>query len=99
MFAEGRLNNAILEWDENELNSLKKKEKAIARALLNSVSYVLYDGSLLSKPLTLNDNFFFVGGNSLNAVRVITKLRDQGFWLGNFVNKSLPIAILLSIYT
>lgn len=29
------------------------------------------------------DNYFFVGGNSLNAVSVVTKLRDQGFYLGN----------------
>lgn len=39
-------------------------------------------GGSLYKPLELADNYFFVGGNSLNAVIVVTKLKDQGFQLG-----------------
>lgn len=53
------------------------KEEA---ALLKTVSLVAGDAG---RPVRLTDNFFDIGGNSLNAVAVVTKLRDQGFHLGN----------------
>ena len=47
------------------------------RALLKTVASVV--GSSAHKPVQLTDNFFDVGGNSLNAVTVVTKMRDQGY--------------------
>lgn len=70
----------ICKWNENELNRLGEKERQMASALFKTVLSVL--GGSLHKPLVLTDNYFFVGGNSLNAVAVVTKLRDQGFFLG-----------------
>ena len=74
---------SICRWNENELNRLDERERNIASALLKTVLSVL--GGSLHKPLALTDNYFYVGGNSLNAVTVVTKLRDQGFYLGNTV--------------
>jgi hypothetical protein len=70
----------ICRWNENELNRLDERERSVASALLKTVLSVL--GGSLHKPLSLTDNYFYVGGNSLNAVTVVTKLRDQGFYLG-----------------
>ncbi|XP_046647830.1 tyrocidine synthase 3-like isoform X2 [Daphnia pulicaria] len=75
----------ICRWNENELNRLDERERNVASALLKTVLSVL--GGSLHKPLSLTDNYFYVGGNSLNAVSVVTKLRDQGFYLelGDFL--------------
>jgi hypothetical protein len=75
----------ICRWNENELNRLDERERNVASALLKTVLSVL--GGSLHKPLSLTDNYFYVGGNSLNAVSVVTKLRDQGFYLGIIHNK------------
>ena len=48
------------------------------KALLKTVMSVVGGG----RAAQLSDNFFEIGGNSLNAVAVVTKLRDQGFNLG-----------------
>lgn len=77
--------NAVIQRGEEELSHLNKKEQIIARALMKSADFVLGTSGFLDKPTELNDNFFFVGGNSLNAVRFITKMRDQGFSLGDFL--------------
>uniref|UniRef100_A0A0P5KZY5 Ss-alanyl conjugating enzyme n=2 Tax=Daphnia magna TaxID=35525 RepID=A0A0P5KZY5_9CRUS len=69
----------ICRLNENELNRLDETERSVASALLKTVLSVL--GGSLHKPLALTDNYFYVGGNSLNAVTVVTKLRDQGFYL------------------
>jgi len=70
----------ICKWNENELNRLDEKVRNLASALFKTVSSVL--GGSLHRSLSLTDNYFYVGGNSLNAVIVVTKLRDQGFYLG-----------------
>ena len=62
-------------WKESELN----REE---RALLKTVVGVI--GQSAKRPIQLEDNFFDVGGNSLNAVSVVTKLQDQGFFIGNY---------------
>jgi len=33
-------------------------------------------------PVTLHSNFYELGGNSLNSVYTVTKLRDQGYQIG-----------------
>lgn len=74
-------------WNEDELNLLDDdKGKFFATVLLKTILTVL--GGSLHKSLSLTDDYFCVGGNSLNAVIVVTKLKDQGFslgiWLFNF---------------
>lgn len=68
-------------WKESELN----REE---RALLKTVVGVI--GQSAKRPIQLEDNFFDVGGNSLNAVSVVTKLQDQGFFIdmGAFLTAS-----------
>uniref|UniRef100_A0A0P6E9S3 Ss-alanyl conjugating enzyme n=1 Tax=Daphnia magna TaxID=35525 RepID=A0A0P6E9S3_9CRUS len=57
-------------WDGNEFS----REE---RALLKTVHSII--GTSSGRAVQLSDNFFEIGGNSLNAVNVITKLKDQGF--------------------
>ncbi|XP_045028498.1 tyrocidine synthase 3 [Daphnia magna] len=47
------------------------------RALLKTVHSII--GTSSGRAVQLSDNFFEIGGNSLNAVNVVTKLKDQGF--------------------
>lgn len=55
------------------------------KALLKTVISVV--GSSIGRTVKLSDNFFDIGGNSLNAVAFVTKLRDQGYDLG-MLNKA-----------
>lgn len=61
-------------WNETELSH---EEKALLKTVVSIVGVCSLD-----RPIRLTDNFFEIGGNSLNAVNVVTKLRDQGFHLG-----------------
>lgn len=72
-------------WNESQLNQDEK-------ALLKTVIAVA--GTAGGRPVRLTDNFFEIGGNSLNAVTVVTKLRDQGIYLGAFsmlISKSVLV--------
>ncbi len=53
---------------------MRRKE----RILLSTVSIVLGDRL---RPVEGTDNFFDIGGNSINAVWVVNKLRDRGYHL------------------
>lgn len=66
-------------WNESQLN---QKEKALLKTVLAVA------GGAGGRPIRLTDNFFEIGGNSLNAVAVVTKLRDQGFNLGSSTYQS-----------
>lgn len=55
-------------------SSLSRDETVLLRTVLSVIGG--------SPEIRLTDNFFEIGGNSLNAVAVVTKLRDQGFVLG-----------------
>lgn len=65
-----------------DLSGVSAEEEEIARDLLTVVSRVLGGGG---GRLTLADNFFRVGGNSLNAVLVVTALVDMGYKIGELV--------------
>lgn len=54
----------------------------LAKALVlfpTVVSVIGYNGRT---PVTLNANFYELGGNSLNSIYTVTKLRDQGYQIG-----------------
>ena len=61
-------------WNEHEFT---REERALLKTVVSVVGT-----SSVNRPIQLSDNFFEIGGNSLNAVSVVTKLRDQGFNLG-----------------
>jgi len=61
-------------WDGNEFS---REERALLKTVYSIV------GSTSGRAIQLSDNFFEIGGNSLNAVNVVTKLKDQGFHIGN----------------
>ncbi|KAI9561851.1 hypothetical protein GHT06_012813 [Daphnia sinensis] len=62
--------NYLKIWEGNEFS----REE---RALLKTVHSII--GTASGRVIQLSDNFFEIGGNSLNAVNVVTKLKDQGF--------------------
>lgn len=59
---------------------LSQIQRPKAESLLKTVAAVL-GGSARGKVL-LDANFYHLGGNSLNSVLTVTKLRDQGFLIG-----------------
>lgn len=65
----GQMNGSCLLDEEKDWS---KEEKALIKTAR----------MLTGRPVRLTDNFFNVGGNSLNAVTFVTKLRDQGFDIG-----------------
>lgn len=88
-------------WNENELS---REERALLKTVVSIVGTTSVD-----RTIRLTDNFFEIGGNSLNAVNVVTKLRDQGFHLGQksrircrkpfrwLIQNSIPLSRLDSI--
>merc|ERR1719225_720526 len=70
----------------------------VARAVLESVSAVCCDGT--RKP-TLGDNFFDIGGDSINMVEVLARLQEIGYTasLTNFVTSNNLAAIVTAIAT
>lgn len=70
-------------------NEISCKEE---ETLLKTVRLVTGD---TGRPAKLTDNFFDIGGNSLNAVFAVTKLRDQGFDLGTYLIYIFLVSVLL----
>jgi hypothetical protein len=52
----------------------------VARKVLSTIGSVI--GLLSDEKPNLFDNFFSIGGNSINAVLVLAKLNDSGFVIG-----------------
>merc|ERR1719499_160808 len=64
-------------FDDKDFESFVSSEMFdVARAVLESVSVVCCDGS--RKP-QLSDNFFQIGGDSINMVEVLARLQDMGY--------------------
>jgi len=55
------------------------QDLAKARILFPTIVSVIGNGRV---PVTLHSNFYELGGNSLNSVYTVTKLRDQGYQIG-----------------
>jgi len=62
---------------EAGLPEISDKSFEIARHVLSTVGSVI--GLLPSEKPSLHDNFFDIGGNSINAVLTLAKLNDIGF--------------------
>jgi hypothetical protein len=78
-----------------DLGACPESHKEAATALLETVKSVL-GGALKTDVLTLNANFYQLGGNSLNSIFTITKLRDQGFNIGKF-KKVIFIVVFMHV--
>ncbi|XP_018007267.1 uncharacterized protein LOC108665060 [Hyalella azteca] len=66
-----------------DLSVVPEEDKDVAQDLMTVVGRLLGGtGGTTSHRLALTDNFFSVGGNSLNAVLVVTALVDLGYKIG-----------------
>ncbi|EZA51013.1 Tyrocidine synthase [Ooceraea biroi] len=61
-------------------NDVPSQDLAKARVLFPTVVSVI--GCNSRTPVTLHANFYELGGNSLNSIYTVTKLRDQGYQIG-----------------
>jgi hypothetical protein len=64
-----------------ELESCPVEKRAAAEALLSTVCGVL-GASLRTELVSLEANFYEIGGNSLNSIFTITKLQELGYIIG-----------------
>uniref|UniRef100_A0A023F0N0 Putative the adenylation domain of nonribosomal peptide synthetase n=1 Tax=Triatoma infestans TaxID=30076 RepID=A0A023F0N0_TRIIF len=71
----GREENLLL--DEFDFSEVPKGKEAIADCLYKTIISVLGNG--VRSKISLKTNFYSIGGNSLNSVYTISKLRDNGY--------------------
>lgn len=63
-----------------DYNGVPSQDLAKARILFPTIASVIgRNGRML---VTLHANFYELGGNSLNSIYTVTKLRDQGYQIG-----------------
>ena len=63
-----------------DYTNVLEKDLAKAKVLFPTVASVIGNGGRAD--ITLNANFYELGGNSLNSIYTVTKLRDQGYEIG-----------------
>lgn len=63
-----------------DLTGVPDNKRKAAQCLFETVASIL--GGSLKCPINKDVGFFELGGNSLNSIYTITKLRDQGFVIG-----------------
>lgn len=70
-------NNDIASCD---YTNVPEENLAKAKVLFPTIASVI--GTSSRGTITLNGNFYELGGNSLNSIYTVTKLRDQGYYVG-----------------
>ena len=68
--------NPSKEIDYKGIESGKMKT---ARHLFETITSVL--GDTIQQALSVNTSFYDIGGNSLNCIQTITKLRERGYFI------------------
>lgn len=63
-----------------DYTGVPEEDLAKARVLFPTVASVIGGGGRSN--VTLDANFYELGGNSLNSIYTVTKLRDQGYEIG-----------------
>lgn len=63
-----------------DYNGVPSQDLAKARILFPTIASVI--GRSNRTLITLHANFYELGGNSLNSIYTVTKLRDQGYQIG-----------------
>lgn len=69
--------------DYTNMNSFKKEK---AEVLFETIAPVLTNS--IGASISLNSNFYEIGGNSLNTIYIISKLYQKGYYISN-----LPISL------
>lgn len=69
-----------------DYNGIAQNELAKAQALFETIGEVI--GRLARTTISLESNFYALGGNSLNSIYTVAKLRDRGFCIeiSNFIS-------------
>lgn len=85
------VNNSILSDDpepavDYDYNGVSQTERAKAQALFETIGEVI--GRLARTTISMESNFYALGGNSLNSIYTVAKLRDRGFCIeiSNFIS-------------
>ncbi|XP_011630799.1 uncharacterized protein LOC105422919 [Pogonomyrmex barbatus] len=63
-----------------DYTGVPNQDLAKARVLFPTIASVIGRGD--RAPVTLHANFYELGGNSLNSIYTVTKLKDQGYQIG-----------------
>lgn len=66
---------------EIDYTGVKPEDMKAAQVLFETVGEVL--GRAARGALSVRAGFYELGGNSLNSIYTITRLRDQGYYIGN----------------
>lgn len=69
-----------------DYNGISQNERAKAQALFETIGEVI--GRMTRATITLESNFYALGGNSLNSIYTVAKLRERGFCIeiSNFIS-------------
>lgn len=65
---------------ELDYTGITNKNMAAAQTLFETIASVLSKSA--RSTLNVESNFYELGGNSLNSIYTVTKLRDQGYVIG-----------------
>ncbi|KAK7072988.1 hypothetical protein SK128_006146 [Halocaridina rubra] len=65
-----------------DLGGVATADRDSATILLHTMGKVLGPAVTANKPLSIDTNFFQIGGNSLNSVLTVTMLKDLGYNIG-----------------
>lgn len=66
---------------EIDYTNVDPEDMKAAQVLFETVGEVL--GRAARGALSVRAGFYELGGNSLNSIYTITRLRDQGYYIGN----------------
>lgn len=69
-----------------DYSGISQNERAKAQALFETIGEVI--GRMTRATITLESNFYALGGNSLNSIYTVAKLRERGFCIeiSNFIS-------------
>ncbi|XP_034177001.2 nonribosomal peptide synthetase ebony isoform X2 [Osmia lignaria lignaria] len=81
-YESSNLNNENEEFVNCDYTGVPDEDLAKARVLFPTVASVIGGGGGGRSNVKLDANFYELGGNSLNSIYTVTKLRDQGYEIG-----------------
>jgi len=70
----GKIDRKALTLDMNELESRERKEVNTTLTPIEMIIYKIWSEALKTREISISDNFFDIGGNSLIAVTVFSKI-------------------------
>lgn len=77
-----------------DYSGISQNERAKAQALFETIGEVI--GRMARATITLQSNFYALGGNSLNSIYTVAKLRERGYCIeiSNFISAANLMEIL-----